>query len=838
MSTGSKLSLAARRQSLLAKKMIPAQATKNEKEIGKQDKNKDKDKGKENEKDRENDLAPVTLTATNPILDGNETAGLSVALDGHRTSPVIVAPAPLTPTLSKENNIFPVTRKLTMSLLFDNAEMEASDRPSAVLAPGDDRPAEHYGGDCINNNEQDAGLVEYEDIQSYGDSYDEDDEALVNHPLGLFDGVHSDERIGQHGASGDQNFDGMNTNGNQEVTNTDEEPFEDEFGSYSQEYDIGIEEDSPRDVDAITILSPSMTSTSALGSRRPGDPDSRRPSELNMSRKVSFSEDISQFYPEESTATVVPEPNLMVPKGVLPRTVTYLDDKLLEGFHNGQFDVESEHSADELGDSSTHSLSNEEIVKLKLREEKQRAKDHAERERHRKEAEYQAVLAVEEQQREERWKAKEVARVARQEAKLQAELESARLLQERCSKRKDEEQKLIKQEDDSFEELMRLRGSTGLILDTENVSHGEVHFLAKSLEANESIFSSNRSKVDTPVTPTNHAGSIAKDAKSALNSFLMKKTTIWDSEGDTPSLENGYGLSSDASTHQISQFSPFLQGKKTSTAPVPHLQRHSFSDALVTGIASLQQPGSVLDVPLDHNNHPMASGRVSKLGCLHLLVGQKQTVSINPLQNSSRNLNNSELRFVVKNILFPTQPLARRLQLWALTEGFIYTTPAEMDMESFAKSVRSTSGRLVASNQEDKVFMSLSEKSNKLLLLKDWNDLIASVRDAEQQYDCELTSTATEISRISVAVDVYFVPKPLAGITPVNSHHSHHAPNTNNDNGVPPMSKLCCEGFILEAEDDPESITTKVSEYFYHSLLRLTLVFSFARSFQHFPQRI
>ena len=84
----------------------------------------------------------------------------------------------------------------------------------------------------------------------------------------------------------------------------------------------------------------------------------------------------------------------------------------------------------------------------------------------------------------------------------------------------------------------------------------------------------------------------------------------------------------------------------------------------------------------------------------------------------------SELFLQVNNVIMPTSGISRRIKLWSLTEGFIATTPQEINAIKFADELRSSG---------DHILVAMADTS--LANLEDWGDLMDILHDFEQLYE-------------------------------------------------------------------------------------------------------
>jgi hypothetical protein len=78
----------------------------------------------------------------------------------------------------------------------------------------------------------------------------------------------------------------------------------------------------------------------------------------------------------------------------------------------------------------------------------------------------------------------------------------------------------------------------------------------------------------------------------------------------------------------------------------------------------------------------------------------------------------------VTNVIMPTSAMTRRIKLWALTEGFIAVTPAQIDPVKFTAALESSGDHILAAMAR----IDLQQ-------IEDWNDLIEAVHNCEQMYE-------------------------------------------------------------------------------------------------------
>jgi hypothetical protein len=81
------------------------------------------------------------------------------------------------------------------------------------------------------------------------------------------------------------------------------------------------------------------------------------------------------------------------------------------------------------------------------------------------------------------------------------------------------------------------------------------------------------------------------------------------------------------------------------------------------------------------------------------------------------------LTVTVTNVIMPTSAMTRRIKLWALTEGFIAVTPAQIDPVKFSSALESSGDHILAAMAR----IDLNQ-------IEDWNDLIEAVHNCEQMY--------------------------------------------------------------------------------------------------------
>jgi hypothetical protein len=869
----------------------------------------------------------------------------------------------------KEENIFPVTRKLTMSLLFDNVS-RAQD-PTTVAGSNNnmkeeppstefniDGAEEDIELDTKNDHNQNPGEVhasEIGDSEFYQDEYPKNVD--TRHEYQHEDHATFGRRgSGQNGhLVGDQhNYgeDERRPHGDDHHTHSSRA----QFDSSRMFYDMDDEDDNAdtgivhitHKINDKHVNNPTKkrgdksasafnalldyayqefkeTLTEGSLSSNYDTPEVKTNEEHfhsdHMDDYVHYADEhdhdeaagnvsIEEIYPIESSATMVVDPTAIIgdskksPSPAFFSTASLeeaeLDETsrlmLLEVYHNEEY-----FTGDHELEPSPEPLTNEEIVKQKLRLEKQRSRDSAEKERTKRESEYQAVLANEEQQREERWKQKESARLARIKAKEAAEEESMRLLAEHSARRKEEEDKLIREEEDSFEELMKLRGKPALHIETNLTQKGEVRQNAKALE--EAVSSQPADTIAAP-KPAHASAAGMGDAHAALNNLFAgkkKATTIWDSDTPTPTpMTADVGPPSIKQQVQaeasrlLAQLSPFSQQQKgrpqtpyatalstkdstnslfsfnsddlnsrvntpmtnmtsmtnmtgmtsvTNISPIPSAgigMSTSMSMNSLGGASSVGGGASISGAsggggggPRDHNNHPMSRQRppVNLHHCAFLLSGLP--VTVNPLTTSStpRSFTNSDMRMIIRGLVLPSLPLARRLRLWGFTEGFIFVAAKETDPVAFADACRPLDNAPTPQEQQLAMLLGNQPPSNKpnfyyidpvmasisssafaaagtVNRLKDWNELIDIIRDLEKHHNASAVDSV-DVAKIKIIADMYLVPRPTPATAPGSSSKAVNKQPDEADT-VPPLSKLCCEGMILDVNDDVDSLTFKV----------------------------
>lgn len=124
------------------------------------------------------------------------------------------------------------------------------------------------------------------------------------------------------------------------------------------------------------------------------------------------------------------------------------------------------------------------------------------------------------------------------------------------------------------------------------------------------------------------------------------------------------------------------------------------------------------------------------------------------------------LTLALKDVKLPTKAMHRRLKLWSLTEGFLFSSPKEMNIIKFAVALEKT---------KDDPLVSLS--SIDVGVLADWNELIDVLRNCEHAHD-EKTLAEHVLLSVEATLDLsddapLDAPKPprpaLITITPTDS---------------------------------------------------------------------
>ncbi len=114
-----------------------------------------------------------------------------------------------------------------------------------------------------------------------------------------------------------------------------------------------------------------------------------------------------------------------------------------------------------------------------------------------------------------------------------------------------------------------------------------------------------------------------------------------------------------------------------------------------------------------------------------------------------------ELELIVKKVILPTSGIMRRLKLWSLTDGFIVSTPKQMDMKKFYEEMENT---------EDDALLALTRVD--ISHVEDWSDLIDVLRSCEQLFEGPLGLDDSLIDfEVSVTVRFENDRQPAQGIT-------------------------------------------------------------------------
>jgi chemotaxis protein histidine kinase CheA len=426
-----------------------------------------------------------------------------------------------------------------------------------------------------------------------------------------------------------------------------------------------------------------------------------------------------------------------------------------------------------------------------LRKTKVEAKVTAERERLQLLEKDAERVANEEAQKQERWRLKEMARVQRQTAKQEAEREAARHAQEAEKKKKQEAEEQARLEEESYNELLRQMASRGLKVPEPAKSaplkpepSAAANALSKMLE--KKLEDEKQSESALSVKPLGaKAHEVATGVKPPTLGFVEDGISPFHFS-DTGSED----MSESGSPKQQLSLAMMLQTRFQSTsvtpASTPTATPVPITDGLVLGSRDAVRPAFVHVQSADSiasqlslnsisdDNRTISTGRTPEIPVTAYATAEKQELL-------------TELKLTVKDVRLPTPVLLRRLRLWALTEGFLFTSAAEFDKTKFDRELQSATD------------VSLKGCKVDIRAIEDWNHLIDALRASERANNADTPTVLQSSKAIEMELEAALYPRGMSNTivkpfstTKVSAHFEDSIDSIAKKVGYPWHIPRCC----------------------------------------------
>ena len=486
-------------------------------------------------------------------------------------------------------------------------------------------------------------------------------------------------------------------------------------------------------------------------------------------------------------------------------------------------------------------------------------------------------IAQEEAQKQERWRVKEMQRLARQQAKMEAEREAARISAEIEKKKRDEEAKVAKEEEDSYEMLLKQMAARGLKVPEQEEKEAAEKAEKKSAAAGaltkllEAQLQRNGTKTGTPAIPAAAKSvAVAVEDEAASTSKPIAATAFHHNPLAAPKgprlsapprfpakqifASEGHGISPFSDVESIplslntasyddssSEFespqmslasmlkarfalnSPPSEDKSEASTPIPNSRGghervpnisppsqldSPNSEALdYSAVYALPSPSSTISITTSPmHTLPSRPQSAAALSALSSLLPQAQT---NPLLETAMKIEpkkpaitkstspvpfkrssftaTDELKIKVKSATLHAPVLNRRLRLWALTQGFLFTSAANINKSQFEQALNSSSDR------------SLRDCNIDINAMEDWNQLVDALRASERAHSNQ--QMAEDLKKEPILLDIEATLQSPA----VSSFHHHHQ----QQQPKPPIAKA---DLTIKIDERIASIASKVSK--------------------------